>query len=139
MTEETEVTIEFKGRHDHITERMQAHAARKLARLGRFHDRLSHIEVIADRAHKNPEVELICHQRRGTPLVAKERGTSFSSTIDLLVDKMEAQLRKEKERRKGHKVPDAKAVRAAAGKRGGKGAAGDEESYEQIVDKTLRR
>jgi ribosomal subunit interface protein len=149
MTEEAEVTIEFKGRHEHITERMQTHAARKLSRLARFQDRLHRIEVVADHAHKNPEVELIVHQRRGAPLVAKDRGTSFSATIDLLVDKMEAQLRKQKEKRKDHKVRDGKAVRAGAvvrgkGKatkpvRGSRGKAGDEETYEDVVAKTLRR
>lgn len=142
MTADSAVTIEFKGRHDHITERMQAHAARKLARLARFQDRLVRIEVVADHVHKNPEVELIAHQRRGNPLVAKDRGTSFSATIDLLVDKMEAQLRKLKDKKKDHKVPDGKAVRSgqrAAPKRRGKGrTADDEETYEQAVRRTLR-
>jgi len=140
MTGDSEVTIEFKGRHDHITERMQAHAARKLARLARFQDRLQRIEVVADHAHKNPEVELIVHQRRGVPLVCKDRGTSFSATIDLLVDKMEAQLRKLKDKKKNHKVPDGKAVRngtARPARRGGR-AREDEETYEQAVRRTLR-
>lgn len=139
MTEETEVTIEFKGRHDHITERMQSHAARKLARLARFQDRLVRIEVVADHAHKNPEIELVVHQRRGAPLVARDRGTSFSATIDLLVDKMETQLRKAKEKRKDHKVPDGKAARAGAARSRRPARGGDEEeSYEQVVRKSLR-
>lgn len=140
MTEESDVTIEFKGRHDHITERMQAHAARKLARLARFRDRLTRIEVVADHAHKNPEIELVVHQQRGAPLVARDRGTSFSATIDLLVDKMETQLRKRKEKGKDHKIPAGKAARATATRtrkpaRGGD----DEETYEQVVRKSLRR
>lgn len=141
MTTDSDVTIEFKGRHDHITERMQSHAARKLARLARFQDSLVRIEVVADHAHKNPEVELIVHKRRGTPLVAKDRGTSFSSTIDLLVDKMEAQLRKLKERKKAHKVPNGKELRSGAVKPArarGRRAADDEETYEQVVRKSLR-
>ena len=142
MTEDSAVPIEFKGRHDHITERMQAHAARKLARLARFQDRLTRIEVVADHAHKNPEVELIVHQRRGTPLVAKDRGTSFSATIDLLVDKMEAQLRKLKDKKKDHKVPNGKEVRAGgkggAAARGRRRSADDEETYEQAVRRSLR-
>ncbi len=142
MTGDSAVTIEFKGRHDHITERMQAHAARKLARLARFQDRLSRIEVVADHAHKNPEIELIVHQRRGAPLVARDRGTSFSATIDLLVDKMESQLRKLKDKRKNHKTPNAKDVRssaAAAGRsRSRRGSADDEETYEQVVRRSLR-
>lgn len=136
--DDSAVTIEFKGRHDHITERMQAHAVKKLARLARYNDRLMRIEVVADHAHKNPEVELIAHQRRGAPLIAKDRGTSFASTIDLLVDKMETQLRKEKEKRKGHKVPGAKAARTRTASRRAKDGSREEESYEEVVRKTLR-
>ncbi|MCA8965124.1 MAG: ribosome-associated translation inhibitor RaiA [Planctomycetes bacterium] len=145
MSEETDVTIEFKGRHDHISERMQTHAARKLSRLAIFTDSLTRIEVVADHAHKNPEIELIVHQRRGNPLVAKGKGTSFSATIDLLVDKVEAQLRKLKEKRKDHKIPAGKASRESAkgGKGGGRSAAakgrkGEDETYEEVVRKALR-
>jgi putative sigma-54 modulation protein len=137
MTEDTAVAIEFKGRHDHITERMQAHAAKKMARLARYGDRLLRIEVVADHAHKNPEVELIAHQRRGAPLVAKGRGTSFAATIDLLVDKLEAQLRKQKEKRKDHKIPGGKGAGARGG--GRSAPARDEETYEQVVKKALRQ
>ena len=138
MKEAEAVAIEFKGRHDHISERMQEHAAKKLSRLARYSDRLTRIEVVADHAHKNPEVELIVHQRRGNPLVARERGTSFASTIDLLVDKMEVQLRKQKEIRKDHKNPAAKDVRARAGGKGRADDGRDEETYEQAVRRSLR-
>lgn len=138
MSEETAVTIEFKGRHDHITERMQAHAAKKLAKLARYSDRLVRIEVVADHVHKNPEVELIAHQRRGAPLVAKDRGTSFSATIDILVDKLDVQLRKQKEKHKGLRSAAAKGAAATGGRRA-KEAPADEETYEQVVRKTLRR
>ena len=141
MTDESEVTIEFKGRHDHISERMKANAAKKLARLGRFGDRLARIEVVADHAHKNPEVELIVHLRRGAPLVSKEHATSFSATIDLLVDKVETLLRKQKEKRTDRKTAGARGGKGAAAGRGrGKNpGAGDEETYEEIVRKTMRR
>ena len=136
MTDD-DVTIEFKGRHDHITERMQTHAAKKLSRLARYGDRLARIEVVADHAHKNPEVELIAHQRRGAPLVAKGRATSFAATMDMLVDKMEAQLRRLKEIRKDHKNGGAKGVRTARA-RPPAPVPGDEETYEQVVRKSLR-
>ena len=141
MTEDA-VTIEFKGRHDHITERMQGHAVKKLARLSRYSDRLVRIEVVADHAHKNPEVELIAHLRRGAPVIAKDRGTSFSATIDLLVDKLGAQLRKHKEIHKDHKRPGVKEARAGKGaarvRGGGAGAGDSEETYEEVVRKSLR-
>jgi putative sigma-54 modulation protein len=133
------ITIEFKGRHDHITERMQEHAAKKMTRLARFGDRLVRIEVVADHAHKNPEVELIAHLRRGAPLVAKDRGTSFSATIDLLIDKLIAQLRKQKEIGKDHKKPGVKVGRTRAKPARRAAAKADaEETYEEVVRKSLR-
>lgn len=137
MTEEAEVRIEFKGRHNHITERMQEHATKKLQRLGRFEHQLAWVEVVADHAHENPEIELIAHRTKGAPLVAKDRGTSFSGTIDLLVDKMEVQLRKEKEKRTDHKFPDAKEERARAADGVVPIREGDEETYEDAVRRSL--
>ncbi|MGC6486661.1 MAG: ribosome hibernation-promoting factor, HPF/YfiA family [Planctomycetota bacterium] len=137
MSQHADVPIEFKGRHDHITERMQEHATKKLQRLGRFEDALTRVEVVADHAHENPEVELIAHLRKGAPLVAKDRGESFSGTMDLLVDKMESQLRKWKEKLTNHKFPDAKEERARAAEDAPPPEAGSEETYEDVVRKTL--
>lgn len=144
MTAENEVVIEFKNRHEHLSERMQQNAASKIARLARYNDRVTRIEVIADNAHKKPEVEFIVHLRRGRPLVAKESGESFAALVDLLLDRMEAQLRKHKEKRKDRKGNGGgKAAGAGAGKprkvartRGGKG--GEEDTYEDIVRRSLR-
>ncbi|MEY4673947.1 MAG: Ribosome hibernation promoting factor [Planctomycetota bacterium] len=141
MTAPNEVVIEFTNRHEHLSERMQENAARKIARLARYNDRVTRIEVIADHAHKKPEVEFIVHLRRGRPLVAKETGESFAALVDLLLDRMEAQLRKQKEKRKDHKgnvagkgsgKPSRRPVRARGGK------AGDEETYEDIVRRSLK-
>lgn len=137
MSEHSEITIEFKGRHDHITERMQEHAAKKLQRLGHFADRLTRVEVVADHAHENPEIELIAHLRRGAPVVAKDRGKSFSGTIDLLVDKLDAQLRKLKEKRTDHKHGDVKEELARLSEVPEPPAVSDEETYEDAVRKTL--
>jgi putative sigma-54 modulation protein len=142
MTAENEVVIEFKNRHEHLSERMQQNAAAKIARLARYNDRVTRIEVIADNAHKKPEVEFIVHLRRGRPLVAKESGESFAALVDLLLDRMEAQLRKHKEKRKdrkgsgGTKGAAAAKPRKTARTRGGK--AGEEETYEEIVRRSLR-
>ena len=137
MTQDAEVPIEFKGRHDHITERMQEHATKKLQRLARFEDALTRVEVVADHAHENPEIELIAHLRKGAPMVAKDRGESFSGTVDLLVDKMEAQLRKWKEKLTNHKFPDAKEERARAAEAYQPAPPPGEETYEDAVRKTL--
>ncbi|MGE3172946.1 MAG: ribosome-associated translation inhibitor RaiA [Planctomycetota bacterium] len=133
MTNDSEITIEFKGRHDPISERMQENASRKMQRLARYNDRIDRVEVIADHAHENPEVELIVHMRKGPPLVAKERAATFATAIDNLAEKMEKQLKRDKEKRKDHK----------GGTRDGgddapAGTPPDEETYEEVVRKNLR-
>lgn len=135
MTEAKDLEIEFKGRHDTISDRMRGHATKKISRLSRYNDRVVRIEVITDKAHEDPEVELIAHMRRGAPVVAKERGASFSSTIDLVVEKLEKQLKKQKEKRKDHKAPTGKATTK---KRSPRGAAKPEETYEDVVRRTLK-
>lgn len=137
MTEHPDVRIEFKGRHDHITERMQEHATKKLQRLARFGDLLTRVEVVADHAHENPEIELIVHMAKGAPHIAKERGESFSGTVDLLVDKMEAQLRKLKDKLTDHKFRDAKEERARLSDTHEVPAVADDETYEDAVRKSL--
>lgn len=139
MTNDSDMTIEFKGRHDHISPRMRDHAGKKLAKLSRFNDRVARIEVVADHVHEAPEVELIVHMRRGKPLVAKEQAATFANTIDLLIEKMEKQLKRQKEKRKDHKVPGVKAVgQKGAGKPRARRGAVREETYEDVVRKTLR-
>ena len=136
MTADSEVRIEFKGRHDLISERMKSHATEKIAKLARFQDWLSRIEVVADHAHDNPEVELIAHLRKGAPLVSKDRSTSFSATIDLLVDKMDTLLRKQKGKltdRKGNGGKPREGAEDAADK------AGEEETYEDVIRKAMRQ
>ncbi|MCA8949020.1 MAG: ribosome-associated translation inhibitor RaiA [Planctomycetes bacterium] len=134
MADQEDVTIEFIGKHEHISERMKEHATDKIGRLARYQDRLTRIEVVADHVHENPEVEMIVHLRRGAPLVAKDRGTSFSATIDLLVDKAEALLRKQKEKLvdRQHAGPGSPAAESEVDRQP------DEETYEDAVRKSLR-
>jgi putative sigma-54 modulation protein len=132
MTNQDDMTIDFTGRHDQISERMREHAAKKLQRLVRYNNRIARVEVVADHAHERPEVELIVHMRRGKPFVARERSTTFANAIDLLVEKMERQLKRQKEKRKDHK-PARKAGRARPRDTGPV-----EETYEEVVRRTLR-
>jgi ribosome hibernation promoting factor len=134
MTNDSEITIEFKGRHDHISARMREHAGKKLEKLARYNDRVDRIEVVAENPHEQPEVELIVHMRKGSPLVAKERAGTFATAIDQLVEKMEKQLKRHKEKRKDHKTGNGKDAASEPADR----PAATEETYEEVVRKTLR-
>jgi ribosomal subunit interface protein len=133
MTMDENLMIEFKGRHDSISARMQENALKKLGRLSRYSALVTRIEVVADNPHEKPEVELIVHLRGGAPLVAKDTGETFSCAIDALVDKMDKQLHREKDRRFDHKGAE-RAVPPEAGE----STDSSEETYEDVVRKTLR-
>ena len=131
--EQMNVPIEFKGRHDQISERMQEHATKKLQKLGRYNDQFVRVEVIADNPHEHPEVELIVHMRSGAPMVAKQRGDTFANACDELIEKMEKQLKREKEKRTHHK-----GTGPEKGEGGGSDRESGEETYEDVVRKTMR-
>ena len=103
MSHHEDVKIEVISRHGHVSERMQDYAAAKLAKLLRKNDQISRIEVVVDGPHENPEVEVLVHVDNREVVVGKERSEHFNATIDLLVEKLERQLVKAKEKLKNHK------------------------------------
>ncbi len=103
MTSNREVEVEVKARHGQVSERMQEHAIKKVARLARYNDQVTRIEVLADHPHESPEVELLVHMRSGAPMVAKDRADSFATAVDQVAEKMERLLKKHKEKLKEHK------------------------------------
>lgn len=129
-----EVPIEITSRHDQVSDRMREYAEQKVAKLARFHTRISRIQVVAYDSHSAPEVELIVHVDSGPTMVAKEHSDHFNTAIDALVVKLERQLKKDQEKRKSHK-PD--------GPKGGAdpepaGPEDDEDSYEDIVPRDIK-
>lgn len=104
MTDNREIEVDVRARHEPVSDRMRDHAIRKVARLYRYNDRVTRIEIVAEHPHEAPEVEILVHLRRGAPLVARQRGLTFSAAVDALVEKMERQLKKQKEKLKDHKA-----------------------------------
>lgn len=130
-----ELQIDVTARHGHVSDGMREYAVKKAEKLSRFHDRLTRIQIITDDPKGEREVEMIVHVDAGGTFVAKERAGAFHEAVDLLVEKLEKQLKRDKERLKDHKIE------------GGKSAASDvkgdapqkrEETYDEVVRKNLR-
>lgn len=90
------------GRNIDITEAMQAYAEDKLARLNRFSDQIIDAKVVmsysTSKHHGNPaKVEVQVNLPNGM-IRAEERGQDSYAAIDLVVDKLERQLKKFKGR-----------------------------------------
>jgi len=98
-----EMTI--TGRHLDVTDAIREYAQGKVAKLPRYYDRVTAIELIADRTDHNQhfEVELIVKVERADPFVGKVVGQDLYACIDEAVDKLERQLTDHKEKRRNRK------------------------------------
>lgn len=103
MNHKGEVTIEVTSRHGVVSDRMTEYARTKAAKLTRFNDQISRIQVVIDGPHESPTVDMVVHVDRHEHIVAREQGEHFNAAVDGLVAKMERQLVKLKERSKNHK------------------------------------
>ena len=92
----------------------QAKITSKLEKLSRYFERLTEIEVTIDLEHRdNPDVDLRVSAEHKHDFVAADRAGELLASIDEVVDKMEQQFRKYKQkvqdrhRSTGHRPPEA--------------------------------
>ncbi|MBN2474943.1 MAG: ribosome-associated translation inhibitor RaiA [Pirellulales bacterium] len=91
--------IKISTRHGHVSEETQAKITSKMEKLTRFFDRLTTIEVTVDLEHRdNPSVDLRVSAEHKHDFVATVRSGELMASVDNVIDKMEQQLRKYKER-----------------------------------------
>jgi len=92
------VQINISTRHGHVSEKTQARIEEKLDKLSRFFDRLSAIVLTIDLEHREtPSVDLKVSVKH-REFVATSQADELMASVDQVVDKMEQQLRKHKEK-----------------------------------------
>jgi putative sigma-54 modulation protein len=94
--------ILITGRHVGVTEAMKDYAREKASKLEKIHDRLTRLEVTMDVDHDAHRVEIVADAPRGVRLVGKAEGPDMYAAVDMAEEKLEAQLRKVKERLTDH-------------------------------------
>jgi putative sigma-54 modulation protein len=93
------VQIEISTRHGHVSEQTQAKITTKLEKLTRFFDRISAIEVTIDLEHREaPSVDLRVSAKHKHDFLATDQSENLMAAIDNVVEKMEQQLRKYKQK-----------------------------------------
>jgi putative sigma-54 modulation protein len=97
--------VTVTGRHMGVSDALRTYCEEKAARLPRFLDRILSIEVVLDGKDGIHTAEMIVHSAGAPPFVATERHEDAYAAIDLLVDKIEEQLRRYKERHRNRKHP----------------------------------
>lgn len=95
--------IQLTGRHVDLTDDVRDYINDKANKLPRFYDRIHEIEVILDHESEQFTAEMIVRADRKQTFVARETGTDTFALIDVVVDRLERQLVKYKEKNRNHK------------------------------------
>ncbi len=105
--------IKISTRHGHVSDVTQERITNKLEKLSRVFERLTSIELTIDLQHREaPSVDLKVSAEHKHDFVARNDAEDLMVSVDKVVDKMEHQLRKYKEkvqerhRGSGAKQPD---------------------------------
>ncbi len=91
--------IKISARHGHLSDETQAKIQEKLEKLPRYYDRLTAIEVTVDLEHRDaPDVDLRVSAEHKHDFVAQCRSLELMASLDDVIEKMEQQLRKYKQK-----------------------------------------
>lgn len=95
--------INITARHLEIPEPLKEYTQNKVEKLLRFHDRISSIDVVMEPQAGNVAVEILVKVDRVHEFVAKEARSEATEAVDWVVDKLERQLTKHKEKQRDHR------------------------------------
>ncbi len=97
--------VTVSGRHMSVGDDLRHHCIGKAERLARFFDRIQSIEIIIDGHDGEHCAEIIVHSDGSSPFVASQEAENAFASVDLLMDKIENQIRRHKERLRNRKHP----------------------------------
>ena len=106
--------IKVTARHGNLSDSIQETMKAKVAKLPRFFDRTTGIQILADLEHAEPKVEIIVSAEETSDFFASDTGNNVISALDSTISKIEQQLKKHKEKLLGNRSRDHKVVESAA-------------------------
>lgn len=93
------------GRQLDLSDDIQTYAREKAEKLTRYYDRIHNIEVIMEKEGQEHRVEMIVSADQRQQFVGHENHPDLFAAFDLLMDKMERQLTRFKEKMRNRKHP----------------------------------
>jgi putative sigma-54 modulation protein len=97
------VEISISTKHGHLNDSIQDTIRDKVQRLPRFFDRTTAIRVIVDLEHaESPRVELRVTPEEANDFFAADQGPNVLAALDRVLQKLEQQMRKHKEKMTEH-------------------------------------
>lgn len=97
-----EITV--KAKNFDVTDSLRNHAKQKLSKTTRFSDNVMTAEVVLT-VERNWHVAKITLNCKGSDLHAEEKSTDMYNSIDRVVEKLERELKKQKEKETSHRGP----------------------------------
>jgi putative sigma-54 modulation protein len=98
------VQIKISVRHGHLNDGTQQHIRDKAEKLLHFFDRLTMIVVTVDLNRKEQKwVEILVQAEHKHDFVAHDSHSDLLVAVDLVLDKLEGQLRRYKEKIQDHR------------------------------------
>ena len=91
--------IKVTGRGMQVLDNVREYAEQKAGKLTRFNDHLQEVEVVVSQQGDSRVVEMIAVPHRGAKLVGQSEHEDAFAAVDLAVDKISHQLRKQKDKR----------------------------------------
>jgi putative sigma-54 modulation protein len=96
------VQVKISARHGHLSEDIQQHIRDKAEKLVHLFPRLMMIEVVVDIQQDEKTVEFLVSAEHKHDFVASERNKDLLAAVDLVMAKLEGQIRKYKEKVQNH-------------------------------------
>ncbi len=95
--------IRVSGRHVELTDDVREYIDSKANKLPRFYDRIHEIEVVLGHESEQFTLDMIVRADRKHTFIARETGPDTFALVDLVIEKMERQLTKHKEKHRNRK------------------------------------
>ena len=92
------MNISVHGKHLEITKAIEDHAQKKASKLEKFFERIGDVHVILDVEGDNHVAEMVVKVTKGPTLIGVVSKGDMYASIDFVVDKLERQLTKYKEK-----------------------------------------
>lgn len=95
--------LNLSGHHVEITDSMRAYVEEKLTKLERHFDHLTNVQVILSVEKLEQKAEASLHLAGGNDIHAESVNGDMYAAIDAMVDKLDRQVLKHKEKLKSHR------------------------------------
>ncbi|HZZ78077.1 MAG TPA: ribosome-associated translation inhibitor RaiA [Gemmataceae bacterium] len=95
--------IKISARHGHLDDATQEHIREKAGKLLHFFQRIMMIEVLVDLNGDDKLVEFLVSAEHKHDFVASERNANLLAAVDMVLAKLEGQVRKYKEKVQDHR------------------------------------